>query len=134
MEEAATIAAALQAGNERVFNNYDRARSEAEFRFSIHMPLFFIAAGIAWNLWTHDIVVAALILIAGFIVSAVLFVKGIHKMNEATEIGSEAIKAGVVPSKALDRVPGWNKKNDTKAEAKPAPPKTSWFSRLLKLG
>jgi hypothetical protein len=33
MEEAASIAAALQAGNERVFNNYDRARSEAEFRF-----------------------------------------------------------------------------------------------------
>lgn len=116
MEEAASIAAALQAGNERVFNNYDRARSEAEFRFSIHTPLFFIAAGIAWSLWNTDTILAILIGVAGAVVSAVLFVKGIHKMNEATEIGSEAIKAGVVPSKALDRVPGWNKKNETAKE------------------
>jgi Zn-dependent protease with chaperone function len=120
LEEAATIAAALQAGNERVFNNYDRARSEAEFRFSIHMPLFFIAAGITWNLWNADIILAVLIGVAGVVVSSVLFVKGIHKMNEATEIGSEAIKAGVVPSKALDRVPGWNKKD----EKSPAPAST----------
>jgi hypothetical protein len=134
MEEATTIAAALQAGNERVFNNYDRARSEAEFRFSIHLPLFFIAAGVAWKLWSTDIALAVLIGFAGVVISSVLFVKGMHKMNEATEIGSEAIKAGVVPSKALDRVPGWSKKDDAKAEAKPAPPKQSWFSRLPKRG
>ncbi|WP_437770641.1 hypothetical protein [Arthrobacter sp. KNU40] len=119
MEEAATIAAALQAGSERVFNNYDRARSEAEFRFSVHMPVFFIAAGIAWNLWNHDTALAVVAVTAGVIVSGMLFVKGIHKMNEATEIGSEAIKAAVVPSKALDRVPGWNKNNE-KTKAKPA--------------
>ncbi|SDW89755.1 hypothetical protein SAMN04487912_105282 [Arthrobacter sp. cf158] len=118
LEEATDIAAALQAGNERVFNNYDRARSEAEFRFCIHLPLFFIAVGTAVNMWNSDFVLALLIGITGLVVSTVLFVKGIHKMNEATEIGAEAIKAGVVPSKALERVPGWNKKNEPKTEAK----------------
>lgn len=88
MEEAASISASLQAGNERVFNNYDRARSEAEFRFGIHLPIFFIAAGVAWNMWSTELVAAILIGVAGAVVSAVLFVKGIHKMNEATEIGS----------------------------------------------
>lgn len=130
MEEAASISASLQAGNERVFNNYDRARSEAEFKFSIHLPLFFIAAGTTWNLWRTDIVLAVLIAVAGVVVSAVLFVKGIHKMNEATEIGSEAIKAGVVPSKTLDRIPGWSNKDDSKSEAAALESKPSWLSRL----
>lgn len=106
MAEASTIAAALQSGNERVFNNYDRARAEAEFRFSVHMPIFFIAVGMAWNLRTTDLIPAIAVLGAGATVSGMLFVKGIYKMNEATEIGSEAIKAGVVPSKTLDRIPG----------------------------
>lgn len=135
MVEAASIAAALQAGNERVFNNYDRARSEAEFRFSIHMPLFFIAAGIAWNFWNDDNILAILIGAAGAAVSTVLFVKGIHKMNEATEIGSEAIKAGVVPSKALDRVPGWNKKDEARPQPMPEPARPSLYARIkAKLG
>jgi hypothetical protein len=135
MEEASTIAATLQAGNERVFNNYDRARSEAEFRFSIHVPLFFIAAAITWNLWRTDLILAIVIGLAGVILSTVLFVKGLHKMNEATEIASEAIKAGVVPSKALERVPGWNKKDDAKPEPKPAASKPSLLAILkAKLG
>jgi hypothetical protein len=99
------------------------------------MPLFFIAAGIAWNFWTTDNILAILIGAAGAATSTVLFMKGIHKMNEATEIGSEAIKAGVVPSKALDRVPGWNKKDEANPHPIPEPARPSLYTRIkAKLG
>lgn len=101
ISEAATSSAALQAQSEKIFNSYDRARSEAEFRFSIHMPIFLIALATAYRTWSSDFLVAVVVAMAGTAVSVILYAKGVFKMNEAVTIASEALSAGAVTSKTI---------------------------------
>lgn len=101
-EEALSLSASLQAANERVFNNFDRARSEGEFRLSLYRPVLFVSLALAWHL-RDNVVAAASQLIVALIVCIVLYIKGLEKMYESTEIAAAAIAAGVVKSKTLAR-------------------------------
>jgi hypothetical protein len=115
--EVLSISAPLLAANEKLFNGYDKARSEAEFRFSIHGPVLAITIAIIWANWGAAWWGLTIVGLAGLVTSLALLLKGVTKMNEATDVAIESIKADVVKTKTLERIKA--------LEARPATPDKS---------
>lgn len=116
-EEAVDSSAALQAADEKVYNNFDRARSEAEFRFNIMSPIFAVAIVTAWAVRESWLLVA-MVLALGLFMSTVLAVKGLYKVHEATDIAVAAIRAGVIKSKTMGQLERLKPKTEPKSVRK----------------
>lgn len=103
-QDVSSISAPLQASNEKLFNGYDRVRSEAEFRFGLCAPLLFTTFSLVWVNRTGPWQMMVIVSLAGLIVSIALLIKGVSSITESNDIAIEAIKAGVVKPKTLERI------------------------------
>jgi hypothetical protein len=90
-DEMRQLVTQLRVSNDSLFDQYDRARGEAEFRLSVAFPLIFISATLAWK-WTP----LWLLLLLG----AILIMRsGIKRAREATDVvGQAALTGYVTPS------------------------------------
>lgn len=104
VEEALDPSAALLAADEKLYNNFDRARSEADFRFCITIPALAIAAASAWYVLETFWVLSAVILVFGVFVSMGLVFKGWFKLHEATDIAVAAIMKGTIKTRTLEQL------------------------------
>lgn len=93
--------AALLAADEKLFNNFDRTRSEAEFRFSITFPVLFVSAAAAWRIAESYWFLAIALLTFGVLACAGLVFKGWIKLHESTDIAVAAVAAGSMQSRTL---------------------------------
>lgn len=94
--EMADVATRLQAKNERLWGDYDRLRSEAEFRIGLVPPLsasFVVLAVSVSPFWLLGVAPVALLLS-----------QGRAKQTEATKVLAGAMSAGEVQPPSLDRV------------------------------
>ncbi|MEV4186375.1 hypothetical protein AB0J28_33600 [Streptosporangium canum] len=84
--EIALTPARLLGTEIEVYNAYDRAKAEAEFRIGVTAPLLGLAIGAGWTVS----LVAGLTMLAG---SALLFTSGIRRLDEADHLLLEALRA-----------------------------------------
>lgn len=104
IEEVLDPSAALLAADEKLYNNFDRTRSEADFRFCLTLPVFAIAVSTAWAVRETSWLFSAAIVVFGGMFSIGLVFKGWMKLHEATDIAVEAITAGVIKSRTLEQL------------------------------
>lgn len=114
VEEALDPSAALLAADEKLYNNFDRTRSESEFRFCIMLPLLAIALASAWGVRETSWILSVGIILFGLLVSAGLVVRGWFKLHEATDIAVAAIIKGTIRTRALEQLDGLPEANGTK--------------------
>jgi hypothetical protein len=86
--EARQLVTQLRVSSPALFDHYDRARGEAEFRISVAFPLTFITAVLAWR-WTP----LWLLLLLGVIL---ITQSGLRRAQEANDVVAQAVLAGYV--------------------------------------
>lgn len=106
VEEALDPTASLLAADEKLYNNFDRTRSEAEFRFCIMLPLMAIALTSAWAVHETSVPLAIAILLFGIAVGAGLVVRGWFKLHAATDIAVAAILKGTIRTRTFEQLDG----------------------------
>ncbi|HYV32055.1 MAG TPA: hypothetical protein VEO53_13245 [Candidatus Binatia bacterium] len=86
--EVRQLVTQLRVSSPALFDQYDRARGEAEFRISVAFPLTFVAGALAWK-WTP----LWLFLLPGV---ALITRSGLRRASEATDVVAQAALAGYV--------------------------------------
>ncbi|MGI5155864.1 hypothetical protein [Microbispora sp. CA-102843] len=84
--EMALTPARLLGTETEVYNAYDRAKAEAEFRIGVTAPLLGLAIGTGWTVN----LLAGLVMLGA---SALLFASGIRRLDEADHLLLEALRA-----------------------------------------
>lgn len=103
-DEIRNLSAPLQAANEKLYNEYDRSRSEANFRINIILPINFVALSIAWSLWQTHFWLAIAAMVVAVIVSMRLYQQARRKLIDASEVAFAAVRESLVKPKSLERV------------------------------
>jgi len=88
LREIRQLVTKLRVSSPPLFDQYDRARGEAEFRISVAFPLIFLAGVLAWK-WTP----LWLLLLLGVIL---IMESGLRRAREATDVVAQAALAGYV--------------------------------------
>lgn len=104
-DEIPVLATKLQEKNERLFETYDRFRSEAEFRMSVALPLFglAVASGITWIV-NANMLLGICAIIIGVVISAILIRKGWVKLQESSSVVITALEIGTIQSQVIERL------------------------------
>jgi len=111
LEDERLLAIRLRSISSGVFDDYDRARGEAEFRFAIALPL--IGVGIALTCTTPD--KSAWWAIGGAAAGVALLLYGAVRLRQSDEILYHALATEVIESptvKALNGLKGHRPKGD----------------------
>lgn len=102
LEETSSIAVRLRRKSKRIFDEYDRSRAEAEFRYSIAIPagMVLLAAGAqatecSW--WVRVPLVAL-----GPIVAVAFLLRGDVKVNQSVSTLVQAMAIGMVSAPVMD--------------------------------
>jgi len=88
VREVRQLVTQLRVSSPPLFDQYDRARGEAEFRISVSFPLIFITGILAWK-WTP----LWLLLLFGVVL---IMLSGLRRAREATDTVAQAALAGFV--------------------------------------
>jgi hypothetical protein len=88
LREIRQLVTQLRVSSPALFDQYDRARGEAEFRISVAFPLIFLGGVLAWR-WTP----LWLLLLLGVIL---IMESGLRRAREATDVVAQAALAGYV--------------------------------------
>jgi hypothetical protein len=101
-DDMSLVAVRLHATNADLFGDYDRARSEAEFRFAIALPIAALAA--SWGLLSGSpswLVVGS---VAGVTLFMLLVVMASQKLGEAQATLVQLLAINVVDSPTLENI------------------------------
>lgn len=88
--EIPLVATRLLADNRDLFDRYDRAESEAAFRFSIPLPLFAISCLVPWRLELSILAYVPFVL-GGMAVAVLLLADGSRKQSESNDAIFQAV-------------------------------------------
>ncbi|MDR7356390.1 hypothetical protein [Paeniglutamicibacter sulfureus] len=91
--------------NKELYDVYDRARSEADFRLGIAPPILAISIYQSVSGFrSGSPLVGILVLFAGLIISTILLRKGWNKVEESTQTVLSMVDIDVINSETLDRL------------------------------
>lgn len=102
--EIANMGASLQIAGEKIFNDFDRARSEADFRTATSLPLFFLLTAVALLVWPANISISIITIVTGIVIHFRLRRLADHRAVEATSTVLAAVKADVVTPPSLQLI------------------------------
>lgn len=105
-DEIPVLATKLQEQNKDLFGAYDRDRSEAEFRFSVALPIAFLSVQVLARGFFEDSLVLIIGSGLGLIASYVLLRKGWRKVLDSTSVVVTALEIGVIDSHVIEKLDG----------------------------
>ncbi|GAA3322658.1 hypothetical protein GCM10017711_07350 [Paeniglutamicibacter sulfureus] len=96
-----TLAIKLQEKNKDLFDNYDKDKSEAEFRLSIAGPLAVLTVQVLILSWGNSDYYWPWASLVGLIAVVMLVVRGLAKRSSATNVVITALEIGTIESSEL---------------------------------
>ncbi|ASN39195.1 hypothetical protein CGQ24_09310 [Arthrobacter sp. 7749] len=103
-ESIPALAVKLQEKNKDLFDNYDKDKSEAEFRLSIAGPLAILSVQIFIISWGSAAYYWPWASIIGLLAVVMLIARGLAKRSSATNVVITALEIGNIQSSELERL------------------------------